>query len=111
MSGDTTRSRRLGALLYLYAGGPPDPLALRDELHRDELDALADLTEDDRHLANACLALEAHLRRRQFAAVERLLAVGVFSPLDAPAHLAALPPAAKGRAAEDLLFLGLVPGL
>ena len=77
-SGDIGRSKRLGALLYLYRGSPADPLASRGELHNDELDSLADLTEEDMHLANACIEVEASLLRCDFGRVERLLAAGMF---------------------------------
>jgi hypothetical protein len=77
-SGDVFRSKRLGALLYLYRGSPADPLSFRGELHSDELDALADLTEEDMHLTNACLEVERDLLRRDFRRVERLLAADMF---------------------------------
>ena len=77
-SGDPARSLRLGALLYLYRGGPVDPLQFGGELDADELDALADLSDDDMHLANACLSVERQLLRRDFRRVERLLAADMF---------------------------------
>jgi hypothetical protein len=77
-SGDPARSKRLGALLYLYRGSPSDPLAFRGELDAAELDSLADLSEDDMHLANACLEVERELLRRDFRRVERLLASDMF---------------------------------
>jgi hypothetical protein len=77
-SGDVSRSKRLGALLYLYRGGHRDPLRFRDELHPDELDSLADLTEDDMHLANACLEVERQLAQQEFRWAERLLAGDLF---------------------------------
>ena len=81
-NGDPARSKRLGALLYLYMGNPADPLALRDELDPDELASLAGLTEEDRHLVNACLEVEAWVRprqiRREIKLVERLLAADMF---------------------------------
>jgi hypothetical protein len=77
-SGDPARSVRLGALLYLYRGGPADPLAFRGELDADELDSLADLTDDDMHLANACLAVERELLNRDWRAVGLLLERGMF---------------------------------
>jgi hypothetical protein len=77
-SGNVYRSKRLGALLYLYRGSPADPLAFRGELHSDELAALHDLTEEDMHLANACLEVERDLLRRDFRRVERLLAADMF---------------------------------
>lgn len=77
-SGDVHRSKRLGALLYLYRGSPADPLAFRGELHSDELDSLSGLTEEDMHLANACLEVERELLRRDFRRVERVLAADLF---------------------------------
>lgn len=44
----------------------------------DELDSLADLSEDDMHLANACLEVERELLRRDFRRVERLLTADMF---------------------------------
>lgn len=77
-SGDIHRSKRLGALLHLYRGSPTDPLAGQGELPLDQLAALGGLTEDDMHLANACLEVEASLLRRDFRHVERLLASDMF---------------------------------
>lgn len=81
-SGDPARSLRLGALLHLYRGSPADALARRDELDPDELDALGDLTEDDMHLANACLEVDAWSLprevRRELRLVERALAADLF---------------------------------
>lgn len=101
-SGDPARSKRLGALLYLYRGSPPDPLAFQGELHPDELDSLADLTEDDRHLANACLEVEASLLRRDFRHVERLLASGMFGEEEVDEVLES---GDVGRVAGELLAL------
>ncbi len=86
-SGDVGRSKRLGALLYLYQGGHHDPLQFRDELHADELDALADLTEEDMHLTNACLEVERELLSQEWAAVKRLLARDMFGEEEADARL------------------------
>ena len=90
-SGDPARSLRLGALLHLYRVSPDDPLARRDELDPDELDALADLTEDDMHLTNACLEVEAWSLprevRRELRLVERALAAGLFGEEELEAAL------------------------
>lgn len=86
-SGDVFRSKRLGALLYLYRGGHSDPLRFSDELHPDELDALADLTEDDMHLANACLEVERELLNREWQAAGKLLAGHMFGEEEADAKL------------------------
>lgn len=101
-SGDVHRSKRLGALLYLYRGSPADPLAFRGELHADELSALADLTEDDMHLANACLEVERDLLRRDFSRVERLLAAGMFGEAEVDEVLES---GDVGRVAGELLAL------
>jgi hypothetical protein len=101
-SGDVYRSKRLGALLYLYRGGPADPLAFRGELHSDELDSLADLTEEDMHLANACLEVERDLLRRDFRRVERLLAAGMFGEEEVDEVLES---GDVGRVAGELLAL------
>lgn len=82
-SGDDTRSLRLGALLYLYRGSPAEPLAFRGELDADQLSALADLTEDDRHLANACLAVERELLDAEWEQAAVLLAGGMFGEEEA----------------------------
>ena len=86
-SGDVFRSKRLGALLYLYRGGHSDPLRFRDELHPDELDCLADISEDDMHLVNACLEVEAWMLKQEWAAADRLLAGGMFGADEADAKL------------------------
>ena len=81
------RSARLGALLCLYRGGHRDPLSFRGELHPDELASLADLTEDDRHLVNACLEVERELLDREWQLVSLLLAGGMFGDEEAGARL------------------------
>ena len=86
-SGDPLRSARLGALLYLYRGGHREPLSFRGELHADELAALADLTEDDRQLTNACLEVERELLDREWQLVSLLLAGGMFGDEEAGARL------------------------
>lgn len=101
-SGDVHRSKRLGALLYLYRGGHRDPLSFRSELHSDELAALADLSEEDMHLANACLEVERDLLRRDFRRVERLLAADMFGEEEVDE---ALERGDVGRVAGELLTL------
>jgi hypothetical protein len=105
-SGDPARSVRLGALLYLYRGGPADPLAFRGELDADQLDSLADLTEDDMHLANACLAVERDLLNDGWRAVGLLLERGMFGEEEAEARLdAALERDELGRIASEVIAL------
>jgi hypothetical protein len=81
-AGDLARSKRLGALLYLYMESPADPLAVRDELDPDELEAFRDISDEDMHLANACLEVERWAKpreiRREIKLVERLLAADLF---------------------------------
>ena len=99
------RSKRLGALLYLYRGGG-DPLAFSGELHSDELESLADLTDDDRHLANACLELERELLNREWRSADRLLAGGMFGAEEADAKLdEALENDELGRIAGEVIAL------
>lgn len=85
-SGDPARSKRLGALLYLYRAGPADPLTFQGELDPDELDALADLTEDDMHLANACLEVERESLDQEWLWVRLLLKRGMFGVEEAEAE-------------------------
>lgn len=82
-----TRSKRLAALLYLYRGEHPDPLQFKGELHSDELEALADLTEEDRYLANACLEAERALLDREWEAAGLLLERGMFGEDEADAAM------------------------
>ena len=111
-SGDPARSKRLGALLYLYMGNPADPLSLRDELDPDELDSLADLTDDDRHLVNACLEVEAWVRpreiRREIKLVERLLAADMFGEEQIEDAIARGDVARHPREFLTLMALGLL---
>jgi hypothetical protein len=110
MSGNRA-AEHLRVLLDLALGLPHvRPEEVIPELDVWDLYIVEELTEEDLHLANACIEVESGLHSRQFAAVERLLSQGLFSGQDATAHLAELPPAAKGQAAYDLLFLSLVPG-
>jgi hypothetical protein len=106
--GDPARSKRLGALLYLYRGGPPDPLAFQGELDPDELDALGDTTEDDRHLVNACLEAEAALLRRDFRRVERLLAADMFGEEEVDEVLDSGDVVAHAKEFQTLMALGLI---
>jgi hypothetical protein len=86
-AGSDTRSLRLGAVLYLYRGSPAEPLQFRGELHVEELDALADLTDDDRHLVNACLAVERELLDEEWESVAVLLAGDMFGEEEAEDRL------------------------
>ena len=92
-------------MLYLYRGGPADPHAFRVELRADELDALAGLTEDDMHLANACLEVEASLLRRDFRRVEPLLAADMFGEDEVDEALERVERGEAGRVASELLAL------
>jgi hypothetical protein len=111
-SGDPARSLRLGALLHLYRGGPTDPLAGQGELPLDQLAALGSVTEDDMHLANACLEVEAWLARANFRRVERLLAADMFGEEEAETRLnMAMKRDDLGCIAQeviDLMSLGLI---
>jgi hypothetical protein len=105
-AGDNTRSLRLGALLYLYRGSPAEPLQFRGELDYDERDALADLTDDDMHLANACLAVERELLDEEWEAVAVLLAGGMFGEEEAEDRLdEAMENDELGRVADEVLAL------
>lgn len=111
-SGDPARSKRLGALLYLYRGGPADPLARQGELDPDEIDALADLTEEDMHLANACLAVEnwslPRECRRELRLVERLLTADMFGEEEVAEVIESGDVAAHAKELLALLALGLL---
>lgn len=85
--GDDTRSLRLGALLTLYRGSPAEPLQFRDDLPLAQLAALADLTDDDRHLVNACLVVEREMLEEEWEAVAVLLAGGMFGEEEAEDRL------------------------
>jgi len=82
-----------------------------DELPDNEQDALAELDDEDRHLVNACLEVEAWLARRNFRRVEGLLAHGMFGEREAAERLRAA--SAEGelgliaRDLADLMDLGL----
>jgi hypothetical protein len=105
-SGDPARSLRLGALLYLYRGSPGDPLAFRGELDADELDSLADLTDDDVRLAEACMTVERQLLDREWEAVGVLLAGGMFGEEEADARLdEAMERDELGRIAGEVIAL------
>jgi hypothetical protein len=105
-AGSDTRSVRLGALLYLYRGSPVEPLQFRGELDADELDALADLTEDDMHLVNACLAVERELLDEEWGSVAVLLAGDMFGEEEADARLdEAMERDELGRIAGEVIAL------
>jgi hypothetical protein len=55
-------------------------------LDPDELDALTDITEDDMHLANACLSVERELLNSEWESVAVLLAGGMFGEEEADAR-------------------------
>lgn len=105
-AGSDTRSLRLGALLHLYRGSPAEPLAFRGELDADELDALADLTDDDVALLNACLAVERELLDEEWAQAAVLLAGGMFGEEEADARFdEALERDELGRIANEVIAL------
>lgn len=105
-AGDDTRSLRLGALLYLYRGSPADPLAFAGELDADELVALGDLTDDDRHLVNACLAVERELLDEEWESVAVLLAGDMFGAEEADARFdEAIENDELGRIADEVIAL------
>jgi hypothetical protein len=64
--------------------------------------------EEDYALLNALLELEAETRERDFAALERLLALAQFEDGDLDDRLLALPPRAFASAASALYELGWV---
>ncbi len=104
-SGDPDRSKRLGALLYLYRGGG-DPLQFRGELHADELDSLADLTDDDVSLAEACMAVERQLLNREWRSVGLLLERDMFGAEEVDARLdEAIEQDELGRIAGEVIAL------
>lgn len=71
-----------------------------------DLDALAGLTDDDMHLANACLAVERELLDRDFRQVERLLAAGMFGEEEVDERFeAALERGELGAIAGELIAL------
>ncbi len=105
-SGDPDRSLRLGALLHLYRAWPVDPLAFAGELDPDEQDALADLTEDDRQLVNACLVVERELLDGEWDAVAVLLAGDMFGEEEADDRLdEAMDSGELGRIAGEVTAL------
>jgi hypothetical protein len=105
-AGSDTRSLRLGALLYLYRGSAADPLAFVGELDADEHVALGDLTDEDRHLVNACLTVERELLDEEWESVAVLLAGGMFGEEEAGDRLDhAMENDELGRIADEVIAL------
>jgi hypothetical protein len=107
MPGSATYSRaeRLGVMLSIFGSQhltADEALAFVD---RDEFYAISDVDDEDQELANACLDLEDEWQDRDWAAVERLLARGMFGADQADCWLDVLPPEKIGLIAPDLLDL------
>jgi hypothetical protein len=106
-----SRAERLDVLITIFGSQhltADDALAFVD---RDKFYAISDMTDEDQALADACLDLEEELQDRAWAAVERLLAHGMFGEQEAEAKLdAAVQRGEVGLIAQqliDLMDLGL----
>jgi hypothetical protein len=106
------RAERLRVGLSMLSPEPSRPseagaALARHGLARADRDVLAGPScEDDRHLLNACLEIEAELRVRQWRALERLLGAVPAGDGDWGDRLVALPRRRLSPAILDLMAIG-----
>jgi hypothetical protein len=101
------RATRLGAALFIFGLVTEPASAAREAtwalIYPDELAALAEATRDDYFLTNGCLELEAELRQREWAALERLLGLVAAGEGTVPERIERLPDRAFRPAARAAL--------
>lgn len=91
---DRLTEERAEALRVLLDLAPYLPITAEEAaeiVSLGDVDLIEALTEEDRHLANACLELEARIRHDEFAAVERLGALVSGGVGDLDSRVASLP--------------------